>query len=334
VYDTVTIEKLAGSGGREDLIYYYHGNHLSSTQTITDGWGYAVQQVLYAPFGEVVKERNQNWNNNVPAYLFNAKELDEESGMYYFEARYMKPPVFISRDPLFEAKPWMSGYAYCSNSPVNRVDPSGLADDWYENETGTITWTDHKSQKEMDDNGVKGRYLGQAVVVFEGSRDEQLGEGDNLLGEGAVLAKATVYGPKNAEDIAEYGAFTMSSDYSKYGAIDDGEYVVNYRDPGKGGALKSNWAVNDTKFVDALDGYNPNPARHSKTQKNGVYIHSSNKNGGMLPRDKNGLAHPVSTGCPIILPSGHGQNGWNEFNGQLKGVNKFIMIMTGRRKKD
>jgi RHS repeat-associated protein len=119
------IASKAGSGGREDLIYYYHGNHLSSTQTITDGWGFAVQQVLYAPFGEVVKERNQNWNNNVPAYLFNAKELDEESGMYYFEARYMKPPTFISRDPLFERYPHFSPYSAMANSPLLYVDPDG-----------------------------------------------------------------------------------------------------------------------------------------------------------------------------------------------------------------
>jgi RHS repeat-associated protein len=125
VYDTVTIEKLTGNGGREDLIYYYHGNHLSSTQTITDGWGYAVQQVVYAPFGEVVKERNQNWNNNVPAYLFNGKELDEESGMYYFEARYMKPPTFISRDPLFEKYAHFSPYVFTANNSLKYVDPDG-----------------------------------------------------------------------------------------------------------------------------------------------------------------------------------------------------------------
>jgi RHS repeat-associated protein len=266
----------------------------------------------------------------VPAYRFNAKELDEESGMYYFEARYQSPPVFISRDPLFEKYPMFSPYSYCANNPLRYIDPTG--EDWYESEDGTITWTNHKNQKEMDDNNVVGRYLGKAVVVFDGSRDEKLGKGDNLFGEGAVLAKATVYGPKNSEDIKEYDAFTMSSDYSKYGAIDDGEYMVNYKNPGKGGVLKSNWAVNDTKMVDALDGYNPNPNGASKTQKNGIYIHSSNFDGSMLPKDKNGVKHPVSTGCPIIAPSRPGKNGWTEYNEQLKGVDKYVMIMRGRGK--
>jgi RHS repeat-associated protein len=65
----------------------------------------------------------------MPDYLFNAKELDEENGMYYYSARYYNPPTFISRDPLFEAKPWMSGYAYCGNNPVNKIDPTGMSDE-------------------------------------------------------------------------------------------------------------------------------------------------------------------------------------------------------------
>jgi RHS repeat-associated protein len=117
-----------------------------------------VQQVLYAPFGEVVKERNQNWNNNVPAYLFNAKELDEESGMYYFEARYMKPPTFISRDVLFESKPFMSPYAYCANNPIVMIDPDGRDPIYAQNFWGNV--------KRIGDDGKcgTGSYLVQGSV--------------------------------------------------------------------------------------------------------------------------------------------------------------------------
>jgi hypothetical protein len=45
--------------------------------------------------------------------------------MYYYEARYYNPPIFTSRDALFEAKPWMSPYSYCSNAPINRIDIDG-----------------------------------------------------------------------------------------------------------------------------------------------------------------------------------------------------------------
>ncbi len=62
---------------------------------------------------------------NLPKYSFNAKELDEETGMYYYEARYYAPPTFTSRDPLFEKYFWMTPYAYCANNPVKYVDPDG-----------------------------------------------------------------------------------------------------------------------------------------------------------------------------------------------------------------
>ena len=65
------------------------------------------------------------YNAALPKYAFNAKELDEETGMYYYEARYYKPPVFTSRDPMFEKYFWMTPYAYCANNPVKYVDPDG-----------------------------------------------------------------------------------------------------------------------------------------------------------------------------------------------------------------
>ena len=43
----------------------------------------------YVPFGEVfIEERNNTWNT---PYLFNAKEFDEETGLYYYGARYYDP---------------------------------------------------------------------------------------------------------------------------------------------------------------------------------------------------------------------------------------------------
>lgn len=74
---------------------------------------------------------------NLPKYSFNAKELDEETGMYYYEARYYAPPVFISRDPLMSEKPWLSPYHYCSNNPIGRVDPSGC-EDWEPDSDGNL----------------------------------------------------------------------------------------------------------------------------------------------------------------------------------------------------
>ena len=54
-------------------------------------------------------------------------------------ARYYAPPVFTSRDPLMNEKPWLTPYHYCSNNPIGRVDPSGMLDDEWEYNMGTKT---------------------------------------------------------------------------------------------------------------------------------------------------------------------------------------------------
>jgi len=76
-------------------------------------------------FGEVfVEERNNKWNT---PYLFNAKELDEETGLYYYGARYYDPRtgVWLSTDPMQEKYQGISTYVYCGNNPVRLIDPTG-----------------------------------------------------------------------------------------------------------------------------------------------------------------------------------------------------------------
>ena len=177
----------------------------------------------------------------------------------------------------------ISPYSYCAGNPVNRIDPNGM--EWfYHSADGkadpTWIWHDGSTYNTgvKDSNGKEIVLQGQeAVVTFNGSQGEKLGEGSNLFGAGAKLADVTVYGPDGKNDIQHYKGFTMTSDFNTFGAIADGEYTVNYRTPGKSGKLKSNWAVNNTNPVNTLGGDNPSPLQpFSSTQKDGVYIHSSN----------------------------------------------------------
>ncbi len=80
----------------------------------------------YVPFGEVfLEEKNAVWNT---PYLFNGKELDKETGMSYYGARYYEPKtsVWISVDPLAEKGPQYSPYSFCFNNPIYYVDPDGM----------------------------------------------------------------------------------------------------------------------------------------------------------------------------------------------------------------
>ena len=110
-----------------ELAYYYHSDHLGSTSYITNSDGEVSQHVEYIPFGEVfIEELSSSAKLNTP-YLFNGKELDEETGLYYYGARYYDPrtSLWLSTDPMELKYPNISTYAYCANNPVKLVDLLG-----------------------------------------------------------------------------------------------------------------------------------------------------------------------------------------------------------------
>ena len=63
----------------------------------------------------------------ITPYLFNAKEFDEETGMYYYGARYYEPrlSLWMSVDPLQEKYPKISTYCYAANNPIKFIDSDG-----------------------------------------------------------------------------------------------------------------------------------------------------------------------------------------------------------------
>ena len=128
----------------EKMQFYYHPDHLGSSSYITNLDGEVSQHIEYVPFGEVfIEERNNTWNT---PYLFNAKELDEETGMYYYGARYYDPrlSLWMSVDPISNYDPrnsenYLDGkpnegiynsfnhnpYSYCYQNPQRLIDPDG-----------------------------------------------------------------------------------------------------------------------------------------------------------------------------------------------------------------
>ncbi len=79
----------------------------------------------YLPFGETLVDEHINSYNS--PYKFNAKELDEETGNYYYGARYYNPKwsVWLSVDAELEDYPGWSPYNYTLQNPVKFVDPDG-----------------------------------------------------------------------------------------------------------------------------------------------------------------------------------------------------------------
>ena len=126
--------------------YYYHSDHLGSAQFVTDWRGRQYEHIEYTPYGELWIEEVAAGLDKLP-FRFTGKEMDEETGLYYYGARYLDPKYsrWLSGDPaLGEYIPsagadtsklaGMGGvfnvvnlhlYHYAGNNPVKYIDPDG-----------------------------------------------------------------------------------------------------------------------------------------------------------------------------------------------------------------
>jgi RHS repeat-associated protein len=154
------IKRLPGttSGGVNPPVekdeFFYHGDHLGSSNMITDDAGAVYQHLEYFPYGESWIEEGGSHGGNLPGYKFTGKELDPETGLYYYGARYYDAVLskWISADPAFEKflptgdkqkdknLAGLGGifnsrnvnlYNYCLNNPLVFKDPNGLDVFWF-----------------------------------------------------------------------------------------------------------------------------------------------------------------------------------------------------------
>ena len=102
-------------------VTYYLADHLGSVVLETNASGAASLTREYDPFGNLLQG---GWASG---YAFTGRELDAESGLLYYRARYYDSKVgrFISEDPLNDQS-GRSPYDYVGNSPLGHVDPLGL----------------------------------------------------------------------------------------------------------------------------------------------------------------------------------------------------------------
>jgi RHS repeat-associated protein len=145
--------KLQKDHSFEKDTYYFHSDHLSSTNSVTDAGGKLYEHLEYFPSGEswVEEKSNSQQSPNLnTSYEFAGKELDQETGLYYFGARYYDPrtSVWQSPDPALPdnlaklpgregvpgtevaAVDFLNAYAYADDNPLTKTDPDGRWPAW------------------------------------------------------------------------------------------------------------------------------------------------------------------------------------------------------------
>ncbi len=137
-------EDPGGYPGQERILYWYHPDYIQNVDLVTDLDGEAYELFLYNPWGEQLHHWSSNSSSWTSPYRFNAKEVDPETGLAYYGARYYqsKLGVWLSVDPQAHDRIWLTPYQFVQNNPLLRIDPNGKLD-WKPglDETGSPTYT-------------------------------------------------------------------------------------------------------------------------------------------------------------------------------------------------
>ena len=308
----------------EKMQFYYHPDHLGSSSYITNLDGEVSQHIEYVPFGEVfIEERNNTWNT---PYLFNAKEFDEETGMYYYGARYYEPrlSLWVSTDPLGETAPHITVYCYTANNPTILIDPDGKAWKPTKNEeTGQNTgyeWINPAKSYDSKGKLLPGLYE-QAIFFSNQGKNGKTFNSKNRFNMGSSIA--TVYCKDGTT--SEFEACTYPSNLDKYATVPEGMYEAKVGMHNGSSAQYKALRMSDIGTTDfnssSIELGKPNPSNSKTTKACGINIHKPGLNNltGMTSSNT-----PISEGCFLI-----NRNSWSEFMGKFE-ASALISVTVSR----
>ena len=126
--DTKTREFNAPVNPFASIIRFQFDNHLGSACLELSTTGAIITYEEYHPFGTTsYRSGNTTAETSLKRYKYVGKERDEETGLYYYGARYYAAWIarFVSADPLEDVYPFQNPYTYASNNPIRWIDYNG-----------------------------------------------------------------------------------------------------------------------------------------------------------------------------------------------------------------
>ncbi|MCG8458418.1 MAG: hypothetical protein MI919_19245, partial [Holophagales bacterium] len=124
---------LVSEPGSDPAPGYFFLDQLDSVVLATDPSGQPLARVAYDPWGAI--DAGNSSNADSLRYTYQGKELDGDTGLYHFEARYYEPSIgrFLRADTrlggALDRQDAPNRYALVLNDPVSLADPTGHS--WY-----------------------------------------------------------------------------------------------------------------------------------------------------------------------------------------------------------
>ncbi|WP_225969212.1 RHS repeat domain-containing protein, partial [Treponema pedis] len=331
--------------------YYYHSDHLGSAQFVTDWRGRQYEHIEYTPYGELWVEETAPGIDKLP-FRFTGKELDEETGLYYYGARYLDPKYsrWLSGDPALND--YMAGssvgqggiynifnfnlYNYANNNPIKYIDPDGLspsdleaaymANDVYAYAAGKKNEKDlpggwERESIEYLSNGNKGGAIGVYSRVVDGKKEY------TLANKGTDPLFMADWRENISQPFGKSGDMMASIDFAKEFVKDYSDSDITFTGHSKGGAEAAANAIATGKNAVIFNPATVNLASYGLSLKNykgnmSAYI----VRGEILNNIFGGLSKPIDK--KIMLPIPWSSVGFNLLLGRrniISSINNHSM---------
>jgi RHS repeat-associated protein len=110
----------------QQLVRFQLGNHLGSAALELDDHAQLISYEEYHPYGSTAYEAASSQTGTPKRYRYTGKERDEESGLYYYGARYCAAWLgrWTNCDPI-GIRDGNNVYCYVRNNPIVNSDPAG-----------------------------------------------------------------------------------------------------------------------------------------------------------------------------------------------------------------
>jgi RHS repeat-associated protein len=178
-------EDPGGYPGQERILYWYHPDYIQNVDLVTDLDGEAYELFLYNPWGEQLHHWSSNSSSWTSPYRFNAKEVDPETGLAYYGARYYqsKLGVWLSVDAMAIEYIGYAPYNFVLGNPITLIDPDGNAPvtPWWPGVTFTF----------IESEASTGVGVGAQAIIQRGVARDEVGKTHFTAGQAKWINAST-----------------------------------------------------------------------------------------------------------------------------------------------